>query len=141
MGRLLAIGFSTLLLAVSLGACGGSDSPTEEREARDREQIEAVAKRFAVAVAAEDAKAFCATLLPNDVQKLGEGKNDGSKRCLVVWGKDRNPLFQAKNANLELEEITELKGPSATATLATGGELAFAKEGGAWHVHLAPAKE
>jgi len=140
MRRLAAVCLASLA-AGALAACGGSDSPAEQREASDREQIEAVADRFVAAVAAEDAKAFCATLAPNDVEQLGEGKNDGSKRCLVVWGKGRNPLFQAKGADLALEEITKLKGPTASAKLASGGELAFAKEGGAWHVHLAPAKE
>lgn len=141
MRRLAAVCLASLAAAGALAACGGSDSPAEQREASDREQIEAVAARFAAAVDAKDAKAFCATLAPNDVQKLGEGKSDGAKRCLVVWGKGRNPLFQAAGADLALEEITKLKGPTASAKLATGGELAFAKENGAWHVHLAPAKE
>jgi hypothetical protein len=130
-----------LLAGFALTGCGGSDSPAEQREASDREQIEAVAGRFAAAVAAKDAKAFCATLAPNDVAKLSEGRNDGSKRCLVVWGEGRNPLFVAKGPDLALDEITGLKSTTATATLANGGELAFLEEGGAWYVHLAPAKE
>lgn len=131
----------TSLAILGLAACGGSESPAEQREASDRDQIEAVAERFAAAVAAEDAKAFCATLAPNDVEKLGEGRSNGSRRCLVVWGQGRNPLFAAQSADLDLEEIAKLKGTTATATLANGGELVFAKEGGGWYVHLAPAEE
>lgn len=128
-------------LGLALAGCGGSDSPAEQREASDREQIEAVAERFAAAVAAKDAKAFCATLAPNDVEKLGEGRSDGTRRCLVVWGEGRNPLFAADDPDLELEEITQVKRASATGALANGGKLVFVKEGGGWHVHLAPAKE
>jgi len=139
--RRVALLLALCLIAAVPAACGESDSPAEQREASDREQIEAVAERFAAAVAARDARAFCATLAPNDVERLGKGESDGSQRCLVVWGEGRNPLFEAKDPDLSIEEITELRGTTATATLANGGELAFLEEGGAWHVHLAPAKE
>lgn len=141
MRRVLAFLALCLLVGCGFAGCGGSDSPAEQRQASDREQIEAVAERFAAAVAAKDAKAFCATLAPIDVERLGEGRSDGGKRCLVVWGEGRNPLFLAKNPDLALEEITEMKSTTATAELANGGELAFIKEGGGWYIHLAPAKE
>lgn len=131
----------SLIAGCALAACGDSDSPAEQREASDREQIEALAGRFAAAVEAKDAAAFCATLAPNDIERLGEGETDGKRRCLVVWGRDRNPLFAAPDSDLELEQITEIERTTANATLANGGELAFTKEGGAWHVHLAPAQE
>jgi hypothetical protein len=105
----------------------------------DVEQIEAVAKRFARAVEHEDAKAFCRLLAPNDVLKLGGGETNGQKECVVVWGRERNPLFAAKDPDLRLAAITKLDGTTATAKLATGGRLAFLREGGGWHVHLAPA--
>jgi hypothetical protein len=128
-----------VIAALGLAACGDSESPAEQREASDREQIEAVARGFAEAVTARDAEAFCATLAPADVERLGEGRNDGRKRCLVVWGRGRNPLFEAGDTDLTLEEITKLDASTATAKLANGGELAFTDERGAWHVHLAPA--
>lgn len=124
--------------ALSLAGCGESATPAEQREASDRERIEALTERFAVAVASKDAAAFCATLAPNDVERLGEGRGDGSKRCLVVWGKGRNPLFAAREPELELEEIAKLTGSAATVELANGGELSLTKEGGGWHIHLAP---
>ncbi len=137
-----AIACLALAASVSLVACGGSDpSPAEQREASDREQIEAVAKRFATAVVAKDAKAFCATLAPSDVERLGQGRSDGGKRCLVVWGKKRNPLFTARAPDLAVDELAKLEATTATAKLAGGGRLVFLKEGGFWHVHLAPATE
>lgn len=139
--RAAALLVALSLVACALAACGDSGSPAERREASDREQVEALAERFAAAVAARDAAAFCATLAPGDVERLGEGRSDGRQRCLVVWGEGRNPLFAAPDPDLELDEIAELKRTSATATLANGGELAFVKEGGAWHVHLAPERE
>jgi hypothetical protein len=120
------------LLALGLVACGGDGDDDPERES-----IEVVTERFSTAIANGDAAAFCAILAPNDVQKLGEGESDGKKECLVVWGKDRNPLFSAEDPELEVESVS-YEGDYATAELTNGGELGFAKEGGRWYVHLAP---
>lgn len=123
----------TLAAAVGLIACGSEDSPEASKEA----QIATVTERFGAAIEAEDTKAFCGLLAPNDIEKLGEGRSDGQKECLVVWGEGRNPLFGAKDPELEIESVT-YKGAYATATLSSGGELGFAKENGRWYVHLAP---
>lgn len=123
-----------LALGVSLIACGDSG---DSAEASKETQITTATESLQVAIEAEDAKAFCDLLAPNDVEKLGEGRSDGAKRCLVVWGKGQNPLFGAADAELEIESVT-YDGAYATAKLTNGGELGFAKEGGRWYVHLAP---
>lgn len=124
------------LLALALLACG-SESKQDQREGEDKEQIEATAKRFAVAVAAKDTKAFCKLLAPAGKELLArEGR-----RCLVVWGADRNPLFKVSDPDLELEQITKLDRPSATAELANGGRLVFTRAHHTWYVNLAPAKK
>lgn len=124
-----------LLLAVTVSACG--DSGSSEAQQDEEAGIEALGERFERIVRAKDAKAFCAILAPTDVHRLGEGKTDGSEECLVVWGESRNPLFQAADAELEIESVA-LEGFYATAELANGGELSFAKEEGDWYVHLSP---
>lgn len=125
-----------LLAALVLTACG-SESKDAQREERDQGEIEVVANRFGTAVAAKDAKAFCRLLSPRDREVLrAEGR-----RCMVVWGADRNPLFAAKNPDLEIEEVSELGVAHASAELANGGRLEFVREGNSWYVNLAPAKE
>lgn len=128
-----------LLLAVAggLAACGGDSADEgESREAR----IEELTAGFEKAIATRDAEAFCDLLAPNDVEKLGNGEGDGREQCLIVWGGEQNPLFAASDTELEIESIS-FEGNYATATLASGGELSFAREGGRWYVHLAPERE
>jgi len=134
---------AAIVAALALGGagCGGDDTvPAPEGAAGDDvEQIEAVTASFARAVEQKDARAFCDLLAPNDVEKLGRGKTDGKKECLVVWGPKRNPLFAAESPDLRVAAVVEIDSGSATAKLATGGELAYLREGGGWYVHLAPA--
>jgi hypothetical protein len=137
MTRGVSICLGGLFLTLLLEACGGS-SPSEEREIGERERVEAVAERFAAAVEAKDAEAFCAVLAPNDKAGLTGGTSDGEKRCLTVWGLGRNPLFAAKDPDLSLEEIAKLDSGTAVAELGGGGRLAFSKEQGSWYVSLAP---
>lgn len=127
---LVAVALATVLLSC------GEDSPGS-REGAEM-QIEELTGRFSRALATEDAKAFCALLAPNDRQRLGGGETDGARECLVVWGTDRNPLFSAKGTDLEVEGLA-FEGAYATAELANGGTLGFAREGGRWYVHLAPS--
>jgi hypothetical protein len=129
----LSTALVALLAALVLSACGG-DSPAEEAEAEDREQIEAVATEFADAVAAKDAKAFCAVLSPENKKRLRYEE----RKCIVVWGPESNPLFVAEDPDLSIEEITKIETPNATAKLANGGRLVFLKESGGWYVSLAP---
>jgi len=130
--------------ALALSACGGSSETSTEApqpEAGSRSPIEATASRFAAAVEAKDVRAFCKVLAPSAVQRLGEGRSNGSKECLVVWGPKQNPFFKVEDPNLAVEDVTEIDGTSATARLANGGRLVFLRERGNWYVNIAPAKE
>jgi hypothetical protein len=123
------------LAACSSGGSGSVPAPAGA-SATDVTQIEATAARFAAAVRRKDATSFCRLLSPGEKQRLG-----GQRRCLVVWGKGRNPLFAAKSPDLKLTEITKLQIPNASARLADGGRVVFLQEGGHWYLNLAPAKK
>jgi hypothetical protein len=126
-----------IAMAAALAACGeDAAGPREDNE----ERIVSLSERFSRILAAKDTEAFCSVLAPNDRQRLGEGKTDGRKECLVVWGVDRNPLFAASDPDLEIESVS-FRGAYATARLANGGELGFAREGGRWYIHLAPSSK
>ncbi|HEX2096106.1 MAG TPA: hypothetical protein VHF50_01920 [Solirubrobacterales bacterium] len=133
-GRPIVWAASFALAAALLSGCGDESSTgREDAEA----QIEATTARFQQILAAKDVQAFCEILAPNDVLKLGGGRTKGEKECLSVWGRERNPLFRAQDPKLEIEALS-FEGAYATAELANGGELAFAREGGRWYVHLQP---
>ncbi len=135
----LALGVAT---AVGLAACGDSSTEADDRsEAESRRQVEATASRFAAAVERKDPRAFCRLLAPSAVERLGGGRSNGKKECLVVWGPKRNPFFKAEHPNLALEGVGELDAFSATARLANGGRLVLVRERGGWYVNLAPEKE
>ncbi len=136
--RAAGVAASVLFAALALSACGDEPSKAEEQEDAAAAQIEAVAERFDAIVAAKDTKAFCKILAPSIVQRLGEGKSNGKKECLVVWSPAKNPLFEAKDPDLTVAEITKVKPPTATADLNNGGKLAFLHEQGAWHVSMSP---
>jgi hypothetical protein len=126
------------LPVAAFGALGcGEDSSSSGPRGEDEAQVEAVAAAFEQIVAARDTEAFCEILAPNDVLKLGRGRSKGREECLTVWGPRQNPLFRAERAEFDVERLS-FEGSYATAKLANGGELAFAKEGGRWYVHLAP---
>ncbi|MEX2448681.1 MAG: hypothetical protein WD404_08060 [Solirubrobacterales bacterium] len=126
-------------IGIALPACGSSEGGSDGADSgtdADRARIEALTERFGRVLAARDARAFCRLLAPNDVQKLG-GKEAGRRRCLAVWGRKRNPLFRAEAPDFSVEDVS-FQGSYATAQLANGGELGFAREGDRWYVHLAP---
>lgn len=128
------------LVALALSACGGGEEGLSGSS--DGQEIEAVAERFDQAVAARDAEAFCETLSPLEVQRLGGGKSDGKKECLAVWSRRRNPFFKTKgDPDLTVAKITKIENPVATARLNNGGRLAFSREGGVWYVSVAPGAE
>jgi hypothetical protein len=138
-----AIAVSILATAFGFTACGSDSGATKagRGDAQEQDQIEAqieaTAVRFAAAVESKDVKVFCRLLSPEAKKRLRYEE----RRCLVVWGPRRNPLFQAENPDLSIEEVTKIEPPNATARLANGGRLAFLRERGTWYVNLAAAKE
>lgn len=144
--RLAFLLLAVAALGIGLLACGqdgpevGGSAAASIDTKSATERIEALTARFEKAIRQRDAKAFCELLAPNDVQRLGKGKGDGKKRCLAVWGKGRNPLFEAKDVELEIERI-EFEGSYASAELSNGGKFAYANEDGRWYVHLVPERQ
>lgn len=136
MPRPLVAAATFACLVQALVACGGGGSATSAPSGADAAtvaEIEALTVRFADAVDGKDARAFCGLLAPSAIERLG-----GEKRCLVVWGRDRNPLFATRGTDLSIERITKLGPPTAVARLANGGRLTYLRENGEWFVDLAP---